>query len=363
MISDCGLMIEKRPRLSILNRNSSIERAEEAIMSNSRSSADAWHARLESVAIEAEKTRSDDPRLGERITIWRQGEPRLRAGQPVLLGFPQDEGVRRNRGRPGAAEAPAAIRHWLYRLTPWDAVHNTDLTTLNLLDLGNVRIAGDLEESQQALAEAVGAILTVGAVPIVLGGGHETAYGHYLGYVRAGRDTAIINLDAHLDVRPLVDGRGHSGSPFRQALEHPTHSLRGDRYVVLGAQPFAVSREHLAYLQGKGGGVHWASAIEDRLESLFGQECARLSSGSSIYVSLDSDVVRQADVPGVSAPNALGLCGRAVASCAAAAGAHPSVSSFDLVEINPSLDRDGQSARWAAVVVWHFLSGLARRSR
>jgi len=38
------------------------------------------------------------------------------------------------------------------------------------------------------------------------------------------------------------------------------------------------------------------------------------------------------------------------------------VSSFDLVEINPSFDRDGQSARWAALTIWHFLSGLGRRS-
>ena len=114
-------------------------------------------------------------------------------------------------------------------------------------------------------------------MPIVLGGGHETAYGHYLGYVRAGRETAIVNLDAHLDVRPLRDGRGHSGSPFRQALEHPTQPLRGDRYVVLGAQPFAVSRAHQAYVQEKDGVIHWASELVDCLETMFRQECERLS--------------------------------------------------------------------------------------
>jgi formiminoglutamase len=288
--------------------------------------------------------------------------PHLRAGRPVLVGFPQDEGVRRNRGRPGAAEAPTAIRQWLYRLTPWDASHETNLAGLDLLDLGNVRIAGDLEESQQALAEVIAAILTAGAVPIVLGGGHETAYGHYLGYVRAGRQVAILNLDAHLDVRPLLEGRGHSGSPFLQALEHPTQPLPGDRYVVLGAQPQAVSREHHDYVRSKGGVIHWAEETHNRLEAIFRDECDRLTGqNGSVYVTLDSDVVCQGDVPGVSAPNPLGLSGRAVARCAAAAGANPSVSSFDLVEINPSFDGDGRSARWAAAVVWHFLSGLCRR--
>jgi arginase family enzyme len=38
------------------------------------------------------------------------------------------------------------------------------------------------------------------------------------------------------------------------------------------------------------------------------------------------------------------------------------VSSFELVEISPPLDRDGQSARWAALTVWQFLAGLASRT-
>jgi formiminoglutamase len=272
--------------------------------------------------------------------------------------------VRRNGGRPGAAAAPGAIRHWLYRLTSRDAARRLNLAALDVLDLGDVRILGDLEASQQTLGEVVAAILTAGAVPIVLGGGHETAYGHYLGYVGAGRDVAIVNLDAHLDVRPLWDGLGHSGSPFRQAREHPTHPLRGDRYVCLGAQPFAVSGEHQEYVESQGGVIRWASQarVSIVLPSIFRHECARLGEGGCpVYVTLDSDVVQQADVPGVSAPNPLGLSGRVVASCAAAAGAHPAVTSFDLVEINPSFDPDGQSARWAALVIWQFLTGLARR--
>jgi formiminoglutamase len=333
-------------------------------MSNASSSAAAWFTRLEPVTPPDFVRRPDDPRLGECVEFWHDGPPKLWPGRPVLVGFPQEEGVRRNHGRPGAAAAPAAIRPWLYRLTPWDATCGADLAALDLLDLGNVRIDGDLETSQQALAEVIAAILTAGAVPIVLGGGHETAYGHYLGYVRAGRKVAILNLDAHLDVRPLVEGLGHSGSPFRQALEHPTQPLRGDRYVCLGAQPFAVSRAHQAYVQNKGGVIHWRSTPSMRraFRALFRHECERLSAdGCSVYVTLDSDVVRQADVPGVSAPNPLGLPGRVVAACAAAAGQCTAVSSFDLVEINPSLDRDGQSARWAALTIGHFLTGLARR--
>jgi hypothetical protein len=42
------------------------------------------------------------------------------------------------------------------------------------------------------------------------------------------------------------------------------------------------------------------------------------------------------------------------------AGLPAAVSSFDQVEINPRFDRDGQSCRWAALAIWHFLIGLAQ---
>jgi len=83
---------------------------------------------------------------------------------------------------------------------------------------------------------------------------------------------------------------------------------------------------------------------------------------SSFHVSLDADVLRAAIVPGVSALNSRGLDDEPILHCLAAAGRSPQVTSFELVEINPHFDRDGQSARWAAVAVWTFLIGRAQLS-
>jgi formiminoglutamase len=308
--------------------------------------------------------RADDPRLGLVMTAWGGGSSGFRPGRPVLLGFPQDEGVRRNGGRPGAARAPAAIRHWLYRLGAEDPSANVDLARLEPLDLGDLIIDRDLESTQAVLAAVVGELLQQGCVPIVLGGGHETAFGTYLGYVAAGRELAVVNVDAHLDVRPLLDGLGHSGSPFRQMMEHGALPLPGSRYVCLGAQPANTSRAHSEYVRERGGEVVWADGVRSRLGEQFRRSRERLTaSGCPLHVSLDADVVRAADVPGVSAPAPLGLDGDEVAAWARLAGADSRVSSFELVEINPAFDGDGRSARWAAVVVWQFLAGLASRGR
>lgn len=305
--------------------------------------------------------RPDDPRLVRIIEPWNGDPAALRPGRAVLLGFPQEEGVRRNHGRPGAAEAPQQIRHWLHRLTPWDGAAKIDLTANPPLDAGNVRVSSNLEESQESLGIVVGEILRAGAIPIILGGGHETAFGHYLGHVHAGLNVGVINLDAHLDVRPVSPAGGHSGSPFRQMLEHSTHPLPGDRYICLGAQPFAVSREHVRWLQDRGGVVRWCDEVRGKVTESFRGDCERLAKDGPVWLSLDADVVRHADMPGVSAPNPAGLDGLEVLECVRTAGQVTAIHSFEVVEVNPRLDRDGQSARWAALAVWHFLMGLASR--
>ncbi len=332
-------------------------------MSGEFTSADAWSTRLDPVVpLRPSPPRADDLRLGDYVEFWSGGPSPLRPGRPVLIGFPQDAGVRRNAGRPGAAGAPLAIRRWLYRLTPWDAITGADLTRINLLDLGNVRSGDDVEASQAALAAVVAAVRTAGGLPVVLGGGHETAYGCFLGHVAVAPAVAIVNIDAHLDVRPTLDGRGHSGSSFRQALEHPTHPLTPGCYVCLGAQPHAVGREHFHYAQKRGCVVHWLPEVRGRLPAVFAAERERLAAESCpLHVTLDADAVDAAEVPGVSAPNVGGLAGAEVLDCVQAAGASPGVVGFDLVEINPAFDADDRSARWAALAVWRFLVGWANR--
>ena len=332
-------------------------------MSGASSSGAGWFSLLEPAQAHGRRpVGSDDPRLDVVIEPWQGDLTALRPGRAVLFGFPQDEGVRRNHGRPGAAQAPHSIRRWLGRLTPGDPPAATDLHANPPLDAGNVRIVGGLEESQQALGTVVSAIFQAGAIPVVLGGGHETAYGHFLGYVNARRPVGIINIDAHLDVRPCLDGQGHSGSPFRQALEHATQPLEGAHYVCLGAQSANVSRQHWEELRARGGVVRWADEVRNQMATHLTREIDRLAAaGCRVYVSIDADVVRAADVPGVSAPNPLGLSGDEVAACARLAGQSPAVASFDLVEINPRHDRDDQSSRWAALAVRNFLLGLAER--
>ncbi len=97
----------------------------------------------------------------------------------ALLGFECDEGVKRNQGRPGAAQAPDVLRGALANM----ASHQGHA---RLVDMGSVYVEGHaLEAAQQALSEAITACQQSGMRTLVFGGGHETAWAH--GARRAGR--------------------------------------------------------------------------------------------------------------------------------------------------------------------------------
>lgn len=308
---------------------------------------------LNKTSIPVPDTHPDDPRIGHLLgQSLSEGEtPRV-----VLVGFPSDEGVRRNGGRPGAAGAPDAIREALYKLTP-DAENPESFTDLieQTKDLGNLEVSGDVEQDQQALGEMLSLYLKEGAVPVILGGGHETAFAHFAGYAEAGMSTAILNIDAHTDVRPLKDGKAHSGSPFLQAIEHESGMCA--KYLVAGLQPHSVAKAHLEYLDQHGGRYLFRDETNiTSISSLFHEH-----DSGQLMVTFDMDAVDQAFAPGVSAPCTNGLSPDLWLTAAYLAGRNEQVSSFDLSEVNPVYDRDEQTIRLAALTVWHFLLGLSQR--
>lgn len=298
----------------------------------------------------APDTVRDDPRLG-RLLGSRLGPGETPTA--VILGFPSDEGVRRNGGRVGAAGGPRAIRAALYRLTPDPRFEQFEDLLGRTRDLGDLEVSRNVEFDQKHLGEALAPYLEAGTFAIVVGGGHETSYGHFQGYVLAHRQVEILNWDAHADVREVKQGQGHSGSPFRQAIEDSSGACR--RYSVAGLQPHSVARSHLQYVEQHGRAMWRDQVTRETIEELY------TSTRGPTLVSFDLDAVNEAEAPGVSAPNVGGLPSELWLEAALAAGRAPSVASADVVELNPAVDQDGRTARLAAVTVWSLLKGRAER--
>lgn len=284
----------------------------------------------------------NDRRLGDLV----RSEPEaFDAAQVVILGCPQDEGVRRNGGRLGAADAPAAARRALYRL----GVFGID--DLALFDLGDTLVGPDLEATHRRQRSIVRQVLATGKLLISIGGGNDISYPDCAGLADVSQRLLAFNVDAHYDVRS--DNPRNSGTPYRQLLEEEL--LNPAYFIELGSQPFANSPVYSRYLTEKGVRVYSLAQIRSYgLQRLL--ENLLRADAPAIFWGLDMDVVRAADAPGVSAPNALGMAGEELCRIAMIAGADPRSRLLEITELNPRYDLDGRTARLAAVAIWHFLA-------
>src|SRR5690606_8608546 len=95
---------------------------------------------------------------------------------------------------------------------------------------------GNLEVAQLKCATEVAYIREKKGLSLVLGGGHEIAWAHYQGLkdMHYLKDFAIVNFDAHFDMRPLVNELGNSGTPFLQIAEHRRSLKRPFHYYCFG---------------------------------------------------------------------------------------------------------------------------------
>lgn len=302
---------------------------------------------------------ADDPRFSDLIVgvdEWPTDVTKV----VVLLGVPQHLGVERNGGRAGAADGPSAIRSALYRMATSEVAHRIAQRDLAIVDLGDLITEGKtLEQIHDEQHDIVNAILSEGALPIVLGGGHDTAWPTIMALNSYGKTYSALNIDAHADVRPLKDGgRAHSGSPFRQMIEAKGALAQG-AFVEFGLQKYAVAAAHADYVRNNGGHIEWLDEIRhDGFDVAWERTWPVLRATSNVYVSLDMDGFASAFAPGVSAPSADGFTPWEVQEVLRHVAQSSHLIAFDVVETNPTFDVDGRTAKLAAAMIAAVIGSL-----
>ncbi|WP_435202749.1 formimidoylglutamase [Janibacter sp. GS2] len=270
----------------------------------------------------------------------------------ALLGFASDEGVRRNRGRVGAADGPTALRSALASL----AVHEE----LTVVDHGDVAVEGsDLEDGQRRLGAAVAAARDEAPLTVVLGGGHETAYGSYLGLGRRPR-LGVLNLDAHFDLRQ--EERPTSGTPFLQiARDRQAHGL-DVHYAVLGVS--RASNTSALFDAARQLETPWL--LDDDCQELDAPRAfvqRFLEDVDEVYLSIDLDVLPAAAAPGVSAPAALGVPPFVIQAVCDAVADSGRLIHLDVTELSPRFDIDQRTAKVAARLIHRVITRAAHHRK
>lgn len=258
-----------------------------------------------------------------------------------IIGFMCDEGVRRNNGRVGAKEAPNVLRQQLSSIAwRYDGMKK-------VVDYGNIVCENfELEDAQQQLGNKVEMILNSGKA-IILGGGHETLYGQYLGVRQAvGKDASIglLNIDAHFDIRSYAE-QTSSGTMFKQILDADSRAA----YFVCGIQQFG----NTTGLFETADQYNVTYFLEEQLEQdrFYSSLQTFMDAHDVLIVTLCMDVLSAGEAPGVSAPSPFGLSAIKVREILRLMMAHPKTTSFSICEVNPLLDRDHQTAKLGAYFI------------
>lgn len=277
----------------------------------------------------------------------------------AFIGFCCDEGVRRNKGRTGATKGPESIRKELANLP---CCFNKDV---KIFDAGNIFCENmNLEESQRLLSEVLEKVLNLNLFPIVLGGGHEIAFGHYKGILNyltqksQKPNIGIINFDAHFDLRPYPEG-GSSGTMFRQIADICKEQDLVFSYLCIGIQKHSNTVE--LFKTADKLGVKYILAKEiidsdnrDVLETFSNF----IKSQDHIYLTICSDVFSTAFAPGVSSSQPLGLDPEKVIKYIKYLLKSNKVISFDIAEVSPRFDQDNTTANLASILIFSMVNCL-----
>jgi len=298
------------------------------------------------------KNDSNDVRLGEIVPSEIKD---YETSEVVILGCPQDEGVKRNKGRTGAKLAPNAIRAQFYKLTNFGI-------NVKLFDLGNTQIQSTLEKTHEIHSNIVKQVLKDGKKLIILGGGNDISYadGKAMAEVFGFDNWIALNIDAHFDVR--ADSPRNSGTPYRQLLDEKL--LNPKKFYEIAFQPQANSQIYYNYLKNAGVNLISLEKFQNssfKIQDLFKkQKTTDKGQGKFFFFGFDIDSVRASDAPGVSAPSPIGLTAEEFIELAEFAGSYIQTKIIEFTEVNPNFDIDNLTAKLAAIAMHKFCSAIKK---
>jgi len=275
----------------------------------------------------------------------------------ALLGFACDVGVARNKGRVGAAGGPDYLRSSIGSLC-WQGEES------RFLDVGTITPRNnDLESAQIALGKHVKLLLENQKKPIIIGGGHETAFGHYLGiasYLKSRQPSAklgILNIDAHFDLRSYEFG-AHSGSPFLQALEQAKLKEIDLKYFVHGINPHNNTKSLFETAEKLKVEFNSNKEVINNDKSALQKLKAFVEDRTHIYLTICLDVFDAPIAPGVSAPAWHGIQLQKALDVIALIKSSGKLISMDICELNPVFDQDNRTAKLAGMLIAELLQGV-----
>ena len=241
--------------------------------------------------------------------------------------------------RAGAADGPAAVRDVSDVLETYSPVLDRDLAEdACLVDLGDVPLDGlSMDAALARIAGAMRHAASAAGFTVMVGGEHTASLGGFRGVKHVYPEARLVQVDAHLDIRPEYDGQRYThatwlhrvGEEFGFGLIHQVGLRSGDR------AEWRLARERTA----------WSST-----ELLLPPHIRHALEGKPVYVSIDIDVLDPAHAPGTGCPEPGGVTFRELAGLLYSLAGLPVVA-LDVMEVSPHTDPGAITAIAAAKLI------------
>lgn len=311
--------------------------------------------------------RSGEQKLGEVIFLPDSWEAlSMFKGKFVIVGIPEDIGVRANYGRPGAAKGWERFLPAFLNIQANHFMASSEIAVLGAVNVYDLQVEAEqldtnqditplrnlVEQLDERVFSVISNIVALGKIPIVIGGGHNNAFPILKAF---GKSAPIncLNIDPHADCRAL-EGR-HSGNPFSYAYEQEYLN----KYVLLGMNESYNNSDILTALEKMQATVFsYEDIFVKNVCSIDEVKTAVVEELTNTKVGFELDLDSITDFP-VSAVNPSGFSPEMIRSLVYFFAGNLQPIYFHLPEFAPELasNNDNRYAKLLAALVTDFIKG------
>jgi len=282
--------------------------------------------------------------LGETLTIYQNENdfPDLDGVDLALVGVKEERGAVDNRG---CADGVDLIRKSLYQLFDhWPQ--------LRIVDLGNVKIGNEINDTYFALNQVLTELLRCKVVPIIIGAGQDLTYTMYQVYEPTGKLINIAAIDPMFDIGNDQEAL-NSHSYLSHIILHQPNFLFN--FTNIGYQSYYVDKDNIELMKQLLFDAYRLGSIKQNIE------LAEPLIRDANLLTIDVAALRAADAPGVCNASPNGFNGDEACRMTRYAGLSYKLSSIGFFEYNPHYDINSRTANLIAEMIWYFIEGFSNR--
>ncbi len=273
------------------------------------------------------------------IRLFGEKMPDYKDAHMAIIGIKEERG---NLGNVGAAQGPDEVRKKLYNLKRGNG-------TYRIVDLGNLNIGHDLNETYVRVSEVCRMLLENNVLPILLGGTHDLDYGQYSGYETLEKLVSFLNVDAFLDLEDQEKSPENRKHIHKIMLHEPNYLFS---YTHLAYQSYLIDPLSVSVLEKLYFEAFRIGQMRTNLQEI--EPVVR----NADLLSFDITAIRSSDAPGNANAQPFGLTGEEACQICWYAGLNEKLSSVGFYEYNPRWDDEhNKTASIIATMIWYFIEG------